>query len=35
MSDIRIEALKGKYDNDNVYEKLLDYISKKTYIGGY
>lgn len=35
MSDIRIEAFKGKYENDDVYEKLLDYIAKMTYIGGY
>lgn len=35
MSDIRIEALSGDYSNDDVYERLLGYISQKSYIGGY
>lgn len=34
MSDIRIEALPGTYDNDDVYQNVLGYISQKTYIGG-
>lgn len=35
MSDIRIEALSGDYSNDDVYERLLGYISQKSYIGGF
>ena len=29
MSDIRIEVFNGSYDNDDVYKKLLRYISNK------
>lgn len=35
MSDIRIEALPGEYSNDDAYEKVLGYISNKSYIGGF
>lgn len=35
MSNIRIEALKGDYENHDVYENVLNYIAKKTYAGGY
>lgn len=35
MSNIRIEVLDGNYDNDDVYNRVLGYISNKKYIGGY
>ena len=35
MSDIRIEVFNGSYDNDDVYKKLLRYISNKLYCNGY
>lgn len=35
MSDIRIEALPGTYSNEDAYEQVLGYISKKRYIGGF
>lgn len=35
MSDIRIEVPGGAYENDDVYENLLGYISNKSYLGGY
>lgn len=35
MSTIRIEVLSGDYENDDVYENVLNYITNKNYIGGY
>jgi len=35
MSKIRIEVFNGNYDNTDVYNRVLGYISNKTYIGGY
>lgn len=35
MSDIRIEVFSGGYDNEDAYNKVLGYISNKTYFGGY
>ncbi len=35
MSDIRIEAVKGSYDNDNAYNRVIGYVSNKSYFCGY
>ncbi len=35
MSEIRIEVFKGSYSNQDVYNRVLGYISKKSYLGGY
>lgn len=35
MSDIRIEVFNGSYDNDDVYNNLLGYVSNKSYCNGY
>lgn len=35
MSDIRIKNIPGNYENGDVYNCLLGYISKKAYIGGF
>lgn len=35
MSDIRIEVLSGDYSNNDVYVNVLNYLSRKAYLGGY
>ena len=35
MSDIRIETPDGSYDNEDAYNRVIGYISNKTYFGGY
>lgn len=35
MSDIRIEVFNGSYDNDDAYNRLLGYVSNKSYCNGY
>lgn len=35
MSDIRIETPDGSYNNENAYNRVIGYISNKTYFGGY
>lgn len=35
MSDIRIEVLSGAYDNDDVYERVMGYVSGKLYVNRY
>lgn len=35
MSDIRIETPNGSYDNKTAYNRVIGYVSNKTYFGGY
>ena len=35
MSDIRIETPNGSYNNEDAYNRVIGYISNKTYFGGY
>lgn len=35
MSDIQIIVMEGNYENDDVYNRLLGYISQKAFLGGY